>query len=210
MSWCAGRRLVSSCVVVFVVVFVVLVAARPAAAQSIVGVKGGVQMSTLRFDGRTDPAFVRRPDFTAGLFYEFGQSLVTGQIEGLVSRRGARTDADVSPAVDPDTEILYFEIPVLLRVNMVRFEGTSIYVAGGGAIASRFRADRILNGVSTDARNDVEKFDAQWIASAGVEIRHAVIDVRYTRGILNLDAHPVAGAPKVTNDSLGVTIGYGF
>jgi hypothetical protein len=178
-----------------------------ARAQSVFGVKGGVQWTTLRIGGQTAPDQVRRPGFIAGILYGFGQGVVTGQIEGLVSRHELRQQAG---NVTLDSTITYWEIPALVRVNVARFPSGRVYVAAGAALASRWQASTEIGGTSVDNKAGINAYDGQWIVAGGVEVHRVLIDVRLTRGLRNIDATLPAGADKITTDSIAMTVGKKF
>lgn len=184
-----------------------IVAAIPstAGAQSM-GVKGGVQFSTVRVHGATAPDTSRRADVLGGVFYVFGSRRVMGQLEGLAGRKGARTSSN---GVRTDDKILYFEIPMLLRVNAFQTSTRSVFVSGGGALAARWAAKAVTGGVSTDTRDVTNRYDLEAIVAGGFTARRLIVEGRYTRGMLNVD--PAKDAPlKVTNDSIAITAGYLF
>ena len=174
-------------------------AARDASAQ-VVGLKTGLQWSTLRSDGKVDPAITRKTGFLGGLYWEFGQRTIMGQLEFLAGRTtfGKGT---------VKTDITSFEIPVLVRVNFVRASRANIFVSAGGAFASRLRARNVINGVRFDIKNQIEPYDLQWIIGGGTEIRRLLVDFRYTRGMRDIY---VGGTSKITTDRLGLSVGYGF
>src|SRR5215217_6171908 len=92
-----------------VIAFVVSVAClggftvRDADAQ-LTGVKVGMQWSTVRFDGSSDAGLTRRLDPLGGVFFQFGEGPLMVQLEGLVSRRGARAEVN---GVRTDSNVIY-------------------------------------------------------------------------------------------------------
>jgi len=192
----SGRHIVA---LSFVSLLFTGLAARDASAQ-VVGLKTGLQWSTLRSDGKVDPDITRKPGFLGGLYWEFGQRAIMGQLE-LLAGRTTFGNGNVK------TDITSFEIPVLVRINFARASKANIFVSAGGAFASRLRARTVINGVKVDVKDQVEPYDLQWIVGAGTEIQRVLIDFRYTRGMRDIY---VGGTTKVTTDRLGLSVGYGF
>ncbi len=200
-----SRLLRFFCHVSFVLAAVGAATPSTASAQSM-GVKGGLQFSTFRFDGATEAATTRRPDAVGGVFYLFGNHRVKGQLEGLLGRKGARTKANGSRI---DARILYFEIPLLLRINMVDRPQHSVFISGGGGLAARWASSTVTDGVSEDSRVTTKHHDLEWIVGGGFTHDHLIFEGRYTRGLMNVDPTKDA-VVKITNDSVSVTAGYQF
>jgi len=174
----------------------------PEAAAQTTGAKVGVQWSQFTLEGSAYPGVQRRPGIFGGLYWTFGEGALMGQIEGLAGRMTVRRNGY-------DTDITSFEVPLLVRVNLIRLPKADIYVAGGGAVASRFRARNVIGGAKVDITDEIEPLDAQWIVSGGVQVHRLLLDARYTRGLRNIDATS-DGGPKTTTERFGVSVGYGF
>jgi hypothetical protein len=178
------------------------VAIAPEASAQAAGLKAGVQWTDLKLDGSAYPGVERRPAFFGGLYWTFGEGALMGQIEGLAGRMTVRRGGY-------DTDISTFEIPVLIRVNVLRLPKADVFVAGGGAVATRFRARNVIGGAKVDITDEIEPLDVQWIVSGGVQVHRLLLDARYTRGVRNIDALS-DGGPKTTTERFGVSVGYGF
>jgi len=183
-------------------VLLAFAAIAPEASAQTTGVKAGVQWTQFKLDGSAYPGIERRPGIFGGLYWTFGEGSLMGQIEGLAGRMTVRRNGY-------DTDITTFDIPVLVRANLIRLPQADVYVAGGGAIASRFRARNVIGGAKVDITDEIEPLDVQWIVSGGVQVHRLLLDARYTRGVRNIDATTDVGA-KTTTERFGVSVGYGF
>ena len=198
-------RLLPAFCATFAVAALLVMTPSPASAQRL-GVKGGVQFSTFRFDGSTAADTTRRTDAVGGVFLLFGHERVKLQLEGLLGLKGARTATNGRRI---DTRILYGEIPVLLRIDRVALPRHSVFFSGGGGLAARWTAKTVTDGITEDSLATTKRHDIEWIVGGGFTREHVVVEARYTRGLLNVDSTQNA-IVKVTNDSVSITAGYQF
>ena len=130
--------------------------ARAASAQEI-SVKGGVNMATISFSpepgSQTLPGGNWRPGVIAGVSFMPGPSKQGGiQIEALIRQGGVRNLLRQDDAI----RVTYFDIPVLLHVDVARRSNQSVFLVGGAALAVNLQASYEDDGVSESVKDDIE------------------------------------------------------
>ena len=169
-------------------------AVAPTAAQERqVGLKLGVNVSSLVFEGDEVEAYNdRRLGFLGGGFtvLPVGGPLAV-QIEALFSQKGAKLEIE-EQNLEAALELDYLDVPVMLRFQGPASGSTRLHIFGGPAIGYRMGARRKLSdgsseftqGVVENIEDEIERFDLGIVAGAGVDIgRRIVVDARYSWGI---------------------------
>lgn len=191
-------------------VLVVVLSGAPAFAQGISGgIKGGPNLTTVKFDGDPDATSARWSGVGGAFFivpFHRGLSL---QPEMLYAMKGARLRAT---GTQPSLLLDYVEVPILARVS-ARLSGAKIFIVGGAAPALRVRArTRTKFGGSTeeiDISDQVKRFDAGIVGGAGIEVGSLLVDARYTFGMMNVDKDS-SDTANATNRALSITLGWRF
>lgn len=188
------------------ILLLTLACAAPAAAQVSYGVRAGVNLANVSFDGGDEVPASGRAGFLAGVFVTIPFGPLALQPEAIYTVKGASLDLD---DLESDYIVDYLEVPVLARFRL----GRSAYVAAGPSMAFRLRArSRIAFGGSTeeiDLDDDVESFDLGVVGAAGLEFGRWVVDARYTHGLSDTDADASDGV-TVRNRVFSVSAGIRF
>jgi hypothetical protein len=169
----------------FILTLAALFLAASAFAQTGVGIKGGVSFS--RLDTTPDSSDVLDPltDFTAGVFVAAGGP-IGGQVEALVSRRGAEIDGDLFGLGFLGNlakfRITYLDLSGLLRVN-AGAGGNTLYLLAGPTISLELESEISLAGFGQDIGAATESWDVAATVGAGVEVRGFLVEGRYSHGL---------------------------
>jgi len=201
-------RVPSVAVWISLIAGLVLATAEKVAAQE-VGVKGGFSSSSLHIidDVEGDQPFLRsRPGFVGGLYgvKSLGSSGRFGiQAEGLISMKGARFDDGDE---DGRVALTYLELPVLARFNLTTAQRIGVHLLTGPAFAFRLAASgEEEGGESENLEEGIKPTDVGWTIGGGVNVGKAVIDVRYTHGLLDIGR---GEAPPMKNRAVSVMVGF--
>lgn len=181
------------------------------------GIKGGVNFASLtRFDEEADSTS-RRLGLIGGVWVRLVSSgALSFQLEALLSEKGIKFEqAFEDIPVEGNLRIRYVEVPVLARFDaMPGGAPTRFYVLAGAAPAFRIGDGQLkLEAEGLDETLDFEEsgetlksFDVGLVGAAGIEFGRALVEGRYTHGLL------VTGdgddAPK--NRVFSVMIGFRF
>lgn len=186
--------------------------APPAAAQGLgVGVKGGLNFSTVVFDGTDFPA-TRTAGIVAGAFVTVPVlGWFTLQPEVLYSAKGA----DFDNGVRSELRLDYLEVPILLRVPLGAAGGARLYAVAGPSFGYRLRARSrtTFSGATEeiDIADDIEQLDLGLAAGAGIALRALAVEARYTHGLSDIDTDKDdRGGVAVRNRAFAVTLGLRF
>jgi hypothetical protein len=189
------------------VILLTFAAAAPGMAQVSYGVKGGVNVANVSFDGEGDVPSSARVGLLAGVFATVPVGGPFGvQAEAVYTVKGASLDvAGIESAYIVD----YVELPVLARMRL----GRTLYVAAGPSMAFKLRArSRVSFGGSTeevDLDDDVESFDLGVVGAVGIEFGRWTLDGRYTHGLSDSDAD-TTDAVSIRNRVFSVAAGIRF
>lgn len=192
------------------VALALILAAPHAFAQGISwGIKGGANLTTVKFEGETEATSARWSGVGGAFFIVPFHRGVSLQPEILYAMKGARLRAT---GTQPSLLLDYVEVPILARVS-ARLSGAKIFFVGGAAPAFRVRArTRTKFSGSTeeiDISDQVERLDAGIVGGAGIEIGSMLVDARYTFGIMNIDKD-TSDTAKATNRAVSITLGWRF
>jgi hypothetical protein len=184
---------------------------QPLPAEAQIDVKGGLSSATISFSPESGT-----PDLSETLYrngWIGGVSLLlTGsqmggwQIEFLFQQKGARNLL----RVDDELTLLYFEIPVLLHVDVWQGKkDKALFVVVGPSVAFNLTADYEADSVREDVKDDIETTDVGLHIGGGLEAGRVTIDARYSWGFLNaFKSSEPAGTFK--NRAFAVTFGLRF
>ena len=172
------------------------------------GVKGGVNIATLKFDDvddEDDEDIKSLVGAVGGLFLGKQINDTFGfRIEGLFSQKGAR---NAEQAVeDFEYKLTYIDVPVLLTLGPASSGDTRFNVFTGPQFSFKTKAEFEENGVDFDADDEVKSNDFGWVLGAGLEKGRITADARYTLGLSNI----AEGGGDVKNGVFAVMIGVKF
>ena len=178
------------------------------------GAKAGPSFGMLAFEPDEGGDYDRRAAADGGGFVVLPLApRLAVQLEGLFTSKGAKL---YDPEEDATGAILlqYFDLPVLLRVEGPR----SLHFFGGPFAGIRLSAKRSVSsfvgssrsGVKGDMSSEVERFEAGFLAGAGINLgRYVVIDGRYIRGLTALNTDRSDGL-RVRNRGISLMAGVRF
>ena len=184
-----------------------------------VGIKAGVNFASLTPEEDEDPDTSRRVGLVAGGWIRIAPGArVSFQTEGLFTEKGVKFD---SVPVDEDRfgtvtiRVRYIEVPLLARVDFGGPRSTTrVFVVGGAAPAFKLSARaKAKFGGDEDTRDigdDVEPVDVGLVGGLGVEVGRALIEARYTHGVLNINVDDNDPNDRIQNRVFSVTVGFRF
>jgi Outer membrane protein beta-barrel domain len=175
-----------------------------------VGVKGGLSSANVNLidDEQQRQRFLkRRLALMGGLFttVPFAEDRFALQLEGMLSQKGSRL---VLGDFEQVLELTYFEVPVLARINLTPAGGGGhIHVFSGAAFGFMLSAQEVFDDEAEDVDELVRGDDFSLVFGGGFEYRKLVIDLRYTRGLVDIARRD--GRPMTTN-AIGILAGVKF
>ena len=175
-----------------------------------VGIKGGLSSSNVNLidDEEERQRFLkRRLALLGGLFttLPFAEDRFALQLEALLSQKGTRF---VLGEFEQVLELTYFEVPVLARINLTPAGGGGhIHVFSGAAFGFMLSAQEVVDDEAEDVDDVVRGDDFSLVFGGGFEYRKLVIDLRYTRGLIDIARRN--GRPMTTN-AIGIMAGVKF
>ena len=176
-----------------------------AAAQTplTVGVKGGVNIATLKFDDDDDNEDIKsKVGAVAGLFV--GKQIndtIGWRLEGLFSQKGAKNAEQIVD--DFEYKLTYVDVPLLLTLGPASSGDTRFNVFTGPQVSFKTKAEFEEAGETFDADDQVKGTDFGWVLGAGLEKGRITADARYTLGLSNISE----GAGTAKNRVFSVMIG---
>jgi hypothetical protein len=194
------------------------------AANMTFGVKGGPTMATGTGDDAED--YSTKVGTAAGAFLCYGISGIFAiQTELLFSMKGAQDngwlDINGNP-ISASMNLNYFEIPLLLKVDIPIGEKIEPILYAGPALGILMSAREKFGGQSADIKGLFKTLDIGIVAGAGVayEIKRGwfLLEARYEIGIntimdlgdAELAAEGLTGQPDVRNSVSTIMAGYEF
>jgi hypothetical protein len=179
----------------------------PPPAQSSVGgigfgVKGGYLYSSFSQAGESLNA---KGGWEAGIFLGGGRSGVVGLMAELMYARKSFEEG----AISKTTKLDYFEIPLLLRLNIGssnKNKGVIFYGLAGPVFDFNLKAER--DGV--DVSDSYEKYDIGVLAGGGLEISRIILEARYNWGLKNLLKNSGALSGDLKNQTFALLGGIRF
>ncbi|HYN06198.1 MAG TPA: porin family protein [Vicinamibacterales bacterium] len=184
-----------------------------------VGVKAGVNFASLTPEEDESPDTSRRRGLVAGVWFRTASTTrFSFQAEGLFSEKGVKFDRavfDVDTIGSVDVRVRYIEIPLLARAEFgAPGSATRVFVVGGAAPAFKLsgRATAEVDGEeqTVDTTDDIEPLDLGLVGGLGVEFRRALIEVRYTHGLLKINKDDNDPNDSIQNRVFSVTVGFRF
>lgn len=191
-----------------------------------IGVKGGLNVSTLSVDDPSNPdlEFDSQTDFLAGAFLQCGGiGWFTLQGEVLYSQNGAKTKGE-DPAAQIDLN--YLRVPVLLMARLASRESPMYPILYAGpqlAFETRCQITGQVDGVSSSFACDSEELDEPLetnnvefglVFGGGFEVLFSrltmQLDARYNLGLTNLNGGTDASTVSVKNRGWSFVIGLGM
>ncbi len=196
---------------VFGAVFLILPVA--AFAQEI-GVKAGVNFASLPPEEDESPDIPPRLGPVGGVWVRTSPAnRFSFQAEGLFSEKG--THWNFSPDVSIEIRVRYIEIPLLARADLgAPASTTRVFVIGGAApafkLSARASSEFFGEEGSRDAGRDIEPFDLGLVGGLGVQFGRALIEARYTHGLLRINTDDNEPNDRLNNRAFSVTAGFRF
>ena len=167
-----------------------------------VGVKGGVNIATLKFEG-DDEDVKSLVGAVAGLFV--GQQIndtVGWRLEGLFSQKGAK---DAETGEDAKNKLTYVDVNPLLVFSPSGGSDTRFNLFTGPQIAFNTAAKFVEAGQpDQDFKDEVKSTDFGWTVGAGIESGRFTADARYTLGLTNIAKN---SSNSVKNGVFAVMVG---
>jgi hypothetical protein len=177
-----------------------------AAAQTplTIGVKGGVNIATLKVeDDEDNPDIKSLVGAVGGLF--LGQQIndtIGWRVEGLFSQKGAK-NAESGP--DAKYKLTYVDVPVLLTLGPSSSGDTRFNVFTGPQFSFNTDAKYVLEG-QPDEDLEVKGNDFGWVLGAGLEKGRITADARYTLGLSNIAESGGEAKNRVFSVMIGVKL----
>jgi hypothetical protein len=190
--------------------------AMPASAQTTVGVKAGLNVSSINFEAQTgDPADPTetipadsRNGVVAGVFV--GHQLANRfgvQLEGLISQKGSTfEDGDI------DFGTTYLEIPVLASFGIGPSAGPRVRLLAGPTFGIMLSDTQKVEGekLEGDDKLRFKNGDVGLTIGGALDVQRFTLDVRYTHGVVNfVDDERIEGG-SFENRALAVSVGFRF
>jgi len=182
---------------------IVLASTATASAQSL-GVRGGINLSTIKFSPPEDLGLEPSAEIgvTAGAFLGFRDAAkLSFEVGGQLSMRRVAFGPDII-----DT-ITYVEVPVVARYAFVRGEGMTIRALGGGSMGFRIAASESVAGDSASVTDSYKPFDFALVVGGQVEWKHRwLFEGRYLYGLS--EAYEVTAGFETRQQGFQILVGY--
>lgn len=183
------------------------------------GVKAGVALSNIGGTDATTLAQKSTDDtlatlkskagFVGGAF--IGVNLGgpwTLEPEFLFVMKGTKVSATQATS---DIKLNYFEIPVLLKLNLLPFKSpVTPFLIAGPSIAFNSSAKITGSGIDQDIKSSVRGADYGLVMGAGLDITKFSIEARYELGLQNPFKAQGGFTPSVHNGTFYILAGYHF
>ena len=180
------------------------------------GVKGGINFASLTPEEDDEPDSSRRLGPAVGLWVGMALSTrVSLQVEGLFSEKGVKFNLEPLGVNDAELRVRYLEIPVLARGAFgPSSSATRMFVVGGVApafeLASRSKATFEGEQRTRDAGDDIKPFDLGLVGGVGLEFGPALVEARYTHGLLHINEDDNGDEDRIKNRVFSVMVGLRF
>ena len=173
--------------------------AAPLAAQPTFGVKAGLSLATVRVEGETFENTAERSqsrDARSGLMAgAWGRLALTPQLgvqaEAVLVQKGSRFTDDIPGfrRQTNDTDLLYLEVPVLVRYAPALSPGLDVGVYGGPALGILLGDTETITVDDGEPSAVTEQYTATDLGVAvGVDVARGALgaDLRYTLGVADV------------------------
>jgi hypothetical protein len=139
------------------------------------GAKGGVSLSSIKFDGLFADTTGQEAGLVGGGFVGFGLPMgLRLQVEGLF------TEERVTVGQIQDDRLRYVEVPVLLRYLVGEAGRRPIHVNGGVVVRRLLSAEETIAGETSSIKDGVRSNDMALAIGGDVDLTpRLTIDVRY-------------------------------
>ena len=177
------------------ILFAVLVLFPSKAAAQSAGVKGGVALSQLATSPNVaEESLSTLADFAGGAFVVVSDGPISGQVEALVSRRGASIGGELFDLLPGGVfgigdlvklRLTYLDVSAFLRAQ-AGSDQARVYVFGGPTVGFKLDAELVVPGFSPDLEGVTEDVDLAATGGIGVDVNHLLVEVRYSHGLRNI------------------------
>jgi hypothetical protein len=196
--------------------FVALPAVSAAQGPVSIGVKAGLNIAKLKFEG-SDAIEIQNPEnlfgLVAGLYVSKPVSdAVSVRVEGLFSRKGFKSSfKDEHDGEQAKTRLTYIDVPVLLDFSPGTTTATRFHVFTGPQVSLYTKAELGADGKWVELDDDeVKGTDFAWVLGAGVSSGRFSADASYALGLSNIassSSNAQQEGIKVKNRVLAVKVG---
>ncbi|MEJ2541325.1 MAG: porin family protein [Gemmatimonadota bacterium] len=175
-------------------------------AQTILGVRGGVSVSSASFDVSETLDDSNRTGFVGGVFLDWGQSTLFGfQVAAQYAQKGAEID-------NVDLDLAYLEIPAVVKVGLpLGIVKPSVF--GGVALGFNTSCDDPDQVFGADFCDDVSS--TEWAGVFGADAAFYLgslslwIDARYNVGLNDISSD-LEFVDDLKNRAWNISGGVGF
>ncbi|HET9267798.1 MAG TPA: porin family protein [Vicinamibacterales bacterium] len=141
-----------------------------------------------------------------------GVAVETG---ALISFKGASTEITVPDfgTATGNINFTYLDVPALGRFRVVRGSRATVHALAGVTLGLKLSAEQsasFMGETITEDIDDVSGFDLGLTFGGRVEIGRALVDVRYTFGMLNLAEEEGPNGETIKNRVLSFMAGWRF
>lgn len=177
--------------------------ATTAQAQDRGGVRVGANFATLSTDEEGfDPK--TRTGLVVGLYGVVPvNDIFSFQPEVLFSQQGAKVEDGSDEAT---VKLDYVQIPALARIRLGRTSPAFLLV--GPTFGFNTSAKTEFNGESQDFKDEVKGSDVGLVTGVAINAGLAVVDARYTWGLMNIDDSTDPG--NIKNRFFSISVGFRF
>ena len=177
-------------------------------AQSL-GIKGGLNLSTLTGDDVEDAK--TKLGFAFGGFYTYQlNEQFAFQPEIFFTMKGAKFEDEIMGYDYEETDYLnYIEVPMLFKMMIPSSSSVMPNLFVGPALAFNISATYKIEVDGDEDDGDIEDINAMdfgLVFGAGADLGKITIDGRYNLGLTNIP--DVEGDPKVKNSVISFMLGY--
>ena len=169
--------------IVAIVAFALLGAAGSASAQPAgpvtsvlrgAGIYGGINRAIMT-GSPADADWL--PAFMLGVFLTPKPDTITWQVEAGYHGKGSRV------LTVGTFRSHYFEVPLMLRLNLLADRRNRFHLLAGGSIGMKFRATLESPSGTVDLSDAGTRFEIGVVGGAGVDLHRLLIEVRATQGL---------------------------
>lgn len=162
-----------------------------------IGLKGGLNSSTLSDFSNTES----RQAFHAGGFARFGwPGRAALQLDILYSRQGVRLEDNTRLNFD------YASFPLVSKLYVTPL----LNLQAGAQVALALSTKSVTDGVTSDINLFVEDFDFAWVLGLGADFRSGfTLEGRYNLGVSNTNKGQFPGV-RPRNRTIQLSLGYAF
>ena len=171
------------------------------------GVKGGLNIANVRTDIDTDG----KAGFHAGAFATFKFGKIGLQPELVFSQQGFAFDSQSTLDIETDFNISYINVPIVLKVYLVKGINLQVGPQIGFAIKSELETTAAGNTVTIDIKEDIRDTDLSLAMGAGVDLPFGLnLAARYNLGFSDNDKDQSITGDEMKNRVFQVSVGYAF